>query len=62
MEWYVWGAVGGLLLPWLVFTKTLVRSFARGHRNGLETWLGMSWFSVPLMLGTAFVVHLVMDK
>jgi hypothetical protein len=60
LQWYIVGLVGGVLLPWLIFTKTLLNGFARGFRKGLEAWLGMCWFSVFIMLAAMLVLHLAM--
>jgi hypothetical protein len=54
------GVAGGLPLPWLIFTRTLLRSFARGFRKGLQAWLGMCWFSMFFVLAAMLMLHLAM--
>ena len=62
VQWFVSGAVAGLLLPWLIYTRMLLSSFRRGLRTGLETWLGLCWYSVFVVLATMFVARFVVDQ
>jgi hypothetical protein len=62
VEWFVLGVVAGLLLPWLIHTSMLLSAFRRGLRAGLETWLGLCWYSVFVVLATMFVVRFVVDQ
>ena len=62
MQWYVWGLIGGIIAPWLVFTRQLRAAFEGGTQRGLVVWSGVCLFTVPAMLAIVFLVSLVTSK
>jgi hypothetical protein len=51
MTWYWIAIIAGLILPWLIFGKTIRVGFEeRGLLSGLGTWAGMATLTVPIML------------
>lgn len=63
MQWWVWGIAGGVVAPWLTFSKSLKVTFEeKGFLDGLGAWLGMCTLTVPVVLGIVFVFHWIAGK
>ena len=62
MQWWVWGIVGGIAVPWLVFGKSIRAGFNRSAAAGVGVWSGACWISVPVMLAIMYGFHLFTGK
>ena len=62
MQWWVWGLVGGIAVPWLIFGKSIRIGFEKSVQDGIGVWSGMCWFTVPLMLAIMYGFHAVTGK
>jgi hypothetical protein len=59
MEWYVWGLLSGLAVPWITIGKRMRASFETNFQAGLRAWLGASLITVPVMEAFMFGFHLI---
>jgi hypothetical protein len=59
MQWYIWGMLAGLMVPWITIGKLMRASFATGFQAGLGAWLGASLIAVPVMEAIAFGLQLI---
>jgi hypothetical protein len=59
MQWWVWGIVGGVITPWILFPKSMRAGFEVGAQQGFGAWSGACWITVPVMLGLMYVAHIL---
>lgn len=61
-EWYVWGLLFGLMMPWMTVGRLLREGFETSFEAGLGAWLGASLIAVPVMEAIMFGFHLMAGK
>jgi hypothetical protein len=40
MQWYVWGMLAGLVMPWITIGKLIREGFETSFEAGLGAWFG----------------------
>jgi hypothetical protein len=59
MQWYIWGMLAGLAVPWITMGKFIREAFETSSQAGLGAWLGASLIAVPVMEAIMFGFHLI---
>jgi hypothetical protein len=59
MQWYVWGMLAGLVVPWITIGKLIGEGFETSFEAGLGAWFGASFVAVPVMEAIMFGFHLI---
>jgi len=59
VDWYLWGVVAGLFLPWFIMTPTLMGGFSVNVQRGFSVWMSIAALTVPIsLLGMWIIMQL----
>ena len=59
VEWYIWGLLAGLMVPWMTTGRLLREGFRTSFEAGLGAWCGASFIAVPMMEAIMLGLHLM---